>query len=1064
MRTEHYLIVAVVCTSVLSVASQAHSAEVEKQTALKNDKVKYLLSSLRHKLTIQPQSAVAQNSNPGTEASSVVQPTIPMEGSGNTGIANGAEDLSASRFMLDEELIISLRLGNYTLGEVLAYQGPDGLRLGLASLMTLLNVAISYNLDAQKFDGWIYSEDNRFELTINEDNATGLLGAEEIVLTPADYQLLDDDVYIAMIQLERWFGLSFSINEESLTVAIKSSQPLPIETRLARLGRRIDSGSTVQESVMPWLNNAMTEFSKPLIDLQAGTRVAEKGNDTSSYSLLSTGDLAYLNSELYLTGNDKELLSDGRLKLSKEFDTEEDGNPILLSRIDVGDVTPVSTGFTRTLEQSRGIYLTNASQTNLVNLQKVNIVGEVQNGWDVELYRNGALIAQQLSIENGRYEFNDIELYFGNNEFEIVRFGPEGQVNRLTENYYIDGNSTSFGRFVFDASLVELNKSMLGIRDSLAGKDNLGYLFGSQLRYGLTSWLSLGASVTDFRPEDGDTLNSYSVSSDLTLFDKILYSAAFQSDSFKNESINHSLRSTIFGMPISASASSYRAELNTLNDYDTYGLSFSTDLFRFAGFGLNTRNSVTQNKQNDGGEQTSVAHSLGLNSPYGTLSNALRWTENLSFKRPETPFPVDSTESTNSTDVILSDDFVVDDVILLPEYSESLVGSAQYRNSIGGMTLRVGAGYVVKPFKDILSYDLSISKSIENNLNLAFNFNKYLQTGASQYSSSVSWLNDMVSLRGYAAYNDINGWVFGLSARTSFGTDPATPIISSRPLTSGGSVVARVYEDKNNNQQYDEGEKPVVGAVVRSLQTQRQSASDARGFAVMTSMQTGKKTDIVLERRSLDDPFMLSTNSGVAVTPRIGLLQVIDFPVTTGGEIEGHIYAQAEDGGEEQPVSYIQLQLMDKKNNLVSSTQSEFDGYYLFNDILPGQYFIRIDPKSSRNKNLRHKESALFAVKGDGAVLDGADFALEQMEFTQGFSVDMGRFNSLVVLKAFWGLVGNSGMNVSRMKPFYLWDKDLNKYQLKAAFVKEKSDADNICARLKGRGFSCDVNYFEFKL
>ncbi|RVT45426.1 hypothetical protein EMM73_13255 [Rheinheimera sediminis] len=1056
MLTEHRIFTVFICASVLSISSDVQSAEPDQQAALNNEKVRHLLSSLRKKLAVQPDTVVSSEAKSSSSAAAVT--------ASNSAFALSAETLpETSRFNLDEELIISLRLGNYTLSEVLAYQGVDGLRFGLANLMALLNVAINYNLDTQQFDGWIYDEQNRFELTVTEEGATGRIGSNAIKLTPEQFGLLDDDFYLSVTQLQQWFGLTFRINEESLTVYLDSDKTLPIEARLARQGRQIRSAGEVQESVMPWLNNAMTTFSRPLVDLQLGTRVAKQGDNTSSYSLLSTGDLVHLNSELYLTGNDKELVSDGRLKLAKDFEATEGGKVGLLSRVEFGDVTPVSAGFTQTLEQSRGLYLTNASQTDLVNLQKVNITGEVQNGWDVELYRNGALIAQQLSIENGRYEFNDIELYFGNNDFEIVRFGPEGQVNRLTQSYYIDGNSTTLGSLVYDASYVQLNKSMLGIRDTVTTSDNYGYLFGSQVRYGVTNWLSLGANFTDFKPDQGENLNAYGITTDMTVFNQLLYSNGYRSDSSDNISVNHSLRSRIYNIPLSFSTQSYKTKDDPELNYDTYAFGFSADLFKQAGFGLTTRNSWTKNERSNGSEQSSVTNSLSLNSPYGTLSNAIRWTENLNFKRIERPFSIVNQDTTGS-EAILSDDFVVDDVILLPDYSESVLGSVQYRNSIAGITTRIGAGYAVKPYSDIISYDVSLSKSIQNNLNLAVSFNKYLQTGASQYSGSISWLNDMVSLRSYAAYSELNGWVFGLSARTSFGTDPAAPIISSRPLTSSGSVVARVYEDKNNNQQFDEGEKPVVGAVVRSLQTQRQSATDARGFAVMTSMQSGKKTDIVLDRRSLDDPFMLTTNSGVAVTPRKGLLQVIDFPVTTGGEIEGRIYSQAEDGDAEQPVAYIQLQLMDKKNNLISSTQSEFDGYYLFNDILPGQYFIRVDPKSSRNKNLRHKESALFSVKGDGAVLDGADFALEQMEFTQGFSVDMGRFNSLVVLKAFWGLVGNSGMNVSRMSPFYLWDKDLNKYQLKAAFLKEKNEADAICARLKARGFSCDVNYFEFKL
>ena len=54
-------------------------------------------------------------------------------------------------------------------------------------------------------------------------------------------------------------------------------------------------------------------------------------------------------------------------------------------------------------------------------------------GWDAELYRNGQLLAFAENRADGRYEFIDVPLLYGQNRFEVVLYGPQGQITARCE-------------------------------------------------------------------------------------------------------------------------------------------------------------------------------------------------------------------------------------------------------------------------------------------------------------------------------------------------------------------------------------------------------------------------------------------------------------------------------------------------------------------------------------------------------------------------------------------------------------------------------------------------------
>lgn len=112
---------------------------------------------------------------------------------------------------------------------------------------------------------------------------------------------------------------------------------------------------------------------------------------------------------------------------------------------------------------------------------------------------------------------------------------------------------------------------------------------------------------------------------------------------------------------------------------------------------------------------------------------------------------------------------------------------------------------------------------------------------------------------------------------------------------------------------------------------------------------------------------------------------------------------------------------------------------------------------------MRIADPVYLAVRG-GDVVNGTDIMLQQKTMSKGFAADMGSFSSLTVLKAYWSLLARSGMNVAKLRPFYLQDEESGRYVLRAGFYKDQETASDICDRIRGRKLKCTVNEFEAKL
>jgi hypothetical protein len=260
---------------------------------------------------------------------------------------------------------------------------------------------------------------------------------------------------------------------------------------------------------------------------------------------------------------------------------------------------------------------------------------------------------------------------------------------------------------------------------------------------------------------------------------------------------------------------------------------------------------------------------------------------------------------------------------------------------------------------------------------------------------------------------------------------------------------------------FDEGETLIEGARLNGLQNSRIADTNENGVALLKSMPKLLTTDVVLDTDSLSDPFLIPTTGGISITPRAGFLSSVDFPVVQSGEVDGTIYVQNSDGAQ-SVAAFATLYLRDMQGAIVASTRSEYDGYYLFTNLLPGDYELSLDAEYLKRKGLRTPQDISIVLSGAGDIMNALDFNISSLEFTNGHVVIANSFYSLDMLKAYWSLIQNRFRKGFDGKVFYFHNEKNNKYDLNLGFYEVAEQAVDACEKLAVANFSCTTSSFEF--
>lgn len=1057
----------------IALAANASLAQTNEnlQKIFKSMKEKYAAhDALQAQLTAQAEAAKI---HPGpTSSSQTFDATTVSPDDADALNPSLVEDNDESRFSAGEELILSTSVNGLQLANMLAITSDKGMQIGIGDFFQLVEFAIYTNLESVSADGWFRKESNLFSLKRLTDGRLEVQIDNETYFVNADDYTVQDDIFIELDDLKTWFDLDYDFNEEGLALAISAKEAFPVEQRLARLDKPNAMVVSNNKSILPLQESGYKAFSPPLLDIQVSARETKQVippplsapadtkptsyRDTSgNYSILSSHDLAYLNTELFLAGNQEDSLSSARLTLSRQSDEGNLLGPLNATEYAIGDVVPVNAGIGDTQAMSRGFSLGNTPINQLADNRRVNITGELQVGWDVELYRNGVLIDQRFGVSEGRYEFNDTQLEYGNNDFELIFYGPQGQIETKTESYIVDSNTVLAGQGMYRFSLVEAGESVFNVDPYINAPTQQGVVASLALDYGLTDWLALNAGSSTFEPKLGETQQYLSLGASASLGKAGLFSARAMQNQYDLLTTDYNFRTRLFNTSYSLNYQRSENQYFTLDDptstdtvnTDTYGVNMSGQLFTGSMLPISYQNSWNRSEQKElGQEDEYFQNSLAIGSRLGYFSNSIRWHK----------------------------DVIADPLLppqLTPAMEDSVTGGLQYRKNFGRLNTRLFSSYGIEPTNEVFSYGGIVNYNWSPSFNSELRYTYLTLPDQYQVNLGLNWRKDAFYLSTNAGYNEDKSWFAGLSLRFSLGYEPVEHSIftSAQPIAQSGAVSARVFEDLNMNGVFDTNERPIENATVKAVQAYRQEKTNASGVAVLSSIYNNTITDIVVDESTLDGPFMITAIPGVAIKARKGYVETVELPVVKAGEVEGVIYLKNV-AGESEVAPYIMLNLIDKNEKIVASTRSEYDGYYLFTTVKPGSYSLKVDENYIDRRGLKTANKNLnFTSEGD--VIAGVDFVLRPLDEASGYVASAGHFDSPSLLKLYYHILRNKLGGQFTQTPFYIKKPDKGGYILGLAYypglpakgTDAQRKAQQACTNLAKSKVYCDVQYHDFK-
>ncbi len=1069
----------IVClvTIFLSNVAEAASSELTEinnnlQTIFKSIKQKYANHNAQQ-LALAAQTEAAKVSLPNTAPSQTFDSSssiVTDNSVSDTELTNAPTD-TTSRFSAGEELILSVWIDGQEMTSIFAIKSEQGLKISLSDFLQIVEIPIYVNTTAVSAEGWYQSEKNRFNLTRQPDGHLAVtLGSSRYKVATDDY-IMEADLLVELNEISRWFELSYELNEETLKLSLSAKDKLPIQQRLERLNKPPITAGINTQSIMPLQKSGYQAFSPPMLDVQtwvqeaemvtpppvtapAGTEPQKDHITSANYSILANHDLAFLNTELFLAGNKNDSLSDAWLTFSRQSDSGDLLGPLGATEYAFGDIVPVNAGFGNTLAMSRGLSLGNTPINQLADNRKVNITGEIQVGWDVELYRNGVLIDQRLGVSEGRYEFNDTLLDYGNNDFELIFYGPQGQRETKTESYLVEGNTVSAGQGMYRFSLVEAGESVFNVTPYADDPTQRGLIASTVLDYGVTDWLALNLGSSVFEPREGETQQFVSLGTSASFGKLGLLSARFLQDKDELQSQDYNYRTRLWNTSYSFNFN--RAEVlsptsGDISNRDESRATMSGQLFTGSWLPISYQNSWYRLDEKAADTRKEYfQNGIGLGTRLGYLSNSLTLHKDVSLE--------------TELDPLLNPE-------LMQAKEDSLTGTFMYRKNFGRLHTRMFTNYEVKPTNEVYSYGGALNYTWSQSLNSELRYSHYNLTDKYQINLGLNWNKDAFYLNTNAGYNEDGSWSAGIGLRFSLGYEPLgrSVFTSGRPISQSGAAAVRVFEDLNMNGVFDVNERPIENATVKAVQAFRQEQTNESGVAVLSSLYNNTKTDIVVDESTLDGPFMITAIPGVAIKARKGYVETVELPVVKAGEVEGVIYFNKADG-KNDVAPYIMLNLVDKNDAIVATTRSEYDGYYLFTNVKPGNYTLKVDESYIDRRGLKTANKQL-GFSSDGDVIAGVDFVLRPLDEAKGYVAIAGQFRNTSMLKLYYHILRQRMGGSFIQQPFYIRQPEVSNHLLGLAYFPSvqaqnstaEQQARAACAPLLVHKLNCEVQYMDFK-
>ena len=836
--------------------------------------------------------------------------------------------------------ILEIRVESYVFEDVIgAYQHEDIILVPLGDLSSILDIAITVTPNFAS--GFIINEDNTFSVDTKRHEVIlrGVAGSYKSELV----KNLDGDIYVESNLLGKWLNMKLDIDLYASRLWVKSDLKLPFLARIEREKRISQALSRLNqaEQQYPQQHDAYRNFTVPFVDqtLRLGQRFSDAGNATTFNSItFATADLMQHESAWFLAINDQEGIDDFRVTFGR---TDAGGDllgPLHAREYQFGHVVEPRVGLINLPgELEPGITVSNYPVGMQTEYDRHRFIGELLPGWEVELYRNNALIGYQKTAVNGQYDFQNVPLLFGNNHFRLVFYGPKGEVHEETRFFQLSQALTKQGRHYYRASTTT---------DDLGGQRTTAHY-----DYGLSRNLSSTFNIVSIPLQEATEVVQHNyLRAKLTgYWDALLASASVISDTEGGNAIEIDLQT--------------RLDNTIIGFHDVYLSDFFSEEYLPSSTEI-SRSSLLR-------IDTAIPSSFFPRIPVA-----------FGFRRDEYAtggelFEITNQISMSTRGVAVTNLLTNQQVTGQPATTN---GNFQLSTNINQIRLRNTLGYSLEPETELTNVALTLDPGPYEDYRFSFGINHSLQQDLTEYSALAHKLSGNYSLSFGARYNSNNEINLDVSFSVGFGYEPRGEHWQqdSRTLANHGSVSARFFIDSNQDGIFNGDDVPIEDIGVRINGGYYNGSSDDEGILFITGIPAHNPTNVTIAPESLTDPLWIAAVDGIQVIPRPGHAIQVDFPIFTSGEIDGTV--NLTQNGRQFGVGRVSVEVVDLNDRVIATTETAYDGFYILSRLPLGDYRVRISQQQLDTLGLRTIAEEPITLKADEPFINGIDFNLEAVE------------------------------------------------------------------------------------
>ncbi len=820
------------------------------------------------------------------------------------------------QFLLDVN-IRQLRLGN----GVRAYQTPEGTCIVFGDFLTTLDLPMKIDLEEKKASGWAFREENRVEIDLTAGTASYADQKEK--LGPGTVRETPEGWCVESGALGRWFRLGVKPITAGSALLLESEAKLPVELAIEREKRaaRIRPASMPMEG-LPKVKLPYRMWRAPALDfvVNAGvTYQASTGMRVDRHaSIAAAGEIAHLSYDAMVGTDRKGQPSTLRMRV---YRSDPDGGllgPLDATHFAVGDVMAQPN---RLLASSsgRGVEVTNRPLFNPLAFDRTRFEGDLPAGWDAELYRNGELLAFSRSNGTQRYAFDDVPLIYGDNRFEIILYGPQGQQRSRVEHLNIGQEQLPPGDTWYWAGVSQPGRDMLsGIvdRDDGSGPRQEGDFSRPdlqavvQVEHGLGKRTSVGVLAAMLLA--GDERLSFVEGSVRQSVGPMLVEAAVARDSNGGMAGRLQAIARLGSSHINLDAlvgDNFVVNGRRERRYRDARLSVDTP-FTIGRQQFSTHGQVRFIERDSGPRTLSASGRLATNINGFNLATQIEWQKRMGTSDRRDRNRIEA----------------------------GLIGSGR----IGDVRLRGETIWEISPYNRLRSAELSAYWSASDRADWegAVGYDGLQKRGRVRLSH-IRRFDSVAAAASIEAGTD-GSVAAGINLNFSLDSSRGGMKFTSQRLASTGSVEARVYRDINDNGVRDEAEPWEKGALITTGRAVSEEATDENGRVRVGGLIPYQAIAVGIDTESLGDPSLTPKRALQLVVPRPGVAAKLEIGLVGAGAIEGILVKDDGSG-----LEGVDIEMLDEAGMPVATARSDYDGFFLFERVAYGKYSFRIKAESA---------------------------------------------------------------------------------------------------------------------